>query len=350
MEIFREMNQLGYERALFSNNNDAQLNSIIVVHNTVLGPALGGTRAIWYDHEDAAIFDVFRLARGMTYKAALAKVPHGGGKAVIMMPKKVENRELLFEEFGKAVNDLNGLYITTEDSGTSPKDMAVVKTKTKNVVGFPIEDGGSGDPSPFTALGVYRGIQAAAKLKFQRDDLEGLKVALQGVGHVGYPLAKFLYDDGVKLIVTDIDNNLINRAVDELGAEAVSIDGIYDVDCDIFSPCALGATVNPDTIPKLKCKIIAGAANNQLLTPVDGLSCYNKGILYIPDYAINAGGLINVAQEWAGYDEEKSREKTKKIYDTIYEIVQRSEKDRLQPEQITDKIVEERLNEAKKQL
>lgn len=343
MSVLTKMMEHDYERVCFCNDNETQLQAIIAVHDSTLGPALGGTRAIVYDDDSAALFDVLRLSRGMTCKAALAGVPHGGGKAVIMMPKEVRDREALFASFGKAVNDLGGLYITTEDSGTSPADMRVVRKETDNVVGFPVEDGGSGDPSPMTARGTWRGIQAAAKHVWDRDDLEGLTVSIQGVGHVGYLLAKHLHASGIKLVVTDVDHEAIERCVDEFGATAVRPDDIYKAECDIFAPCALGAILNPDTIPVLTCEIVAGASNNQLLTPMDGQRLRDRGILYVPDYAINAGGLINVAQEWAGYNAELAETRTDDIYNTISEILRRADCEDRRPEEITDTLVAERI-------
>ncbi|MCB9595689.1 MAG: Glu/Leu/Phe/Val dehydrogenase [Sandaracinaceae bacterium] len=319
------------------------LRAIIAIHDTRMGPALGGCRFIHYESEQAAIVDALRLARGMTYKAALAGIPHGGGKSVIIKPQTQFDRAALFRAFGRFIDNLGGHYITAEDSGTGIEDMEIVRGVTKHVTGVKPERGGSGDPSPFTALGVRRGIEACVKRELGRDDLEGVRVAVQGVGHVGYHLCRELHALGAALTVADIDPLKAERAERELGATIVSLDDIFSTECDVFAPCALGSALNDDTIPHLQCRIVAGAANNQLAEPRHGDDLMQRGILYAPDYAINAGGLINVAQEYAGYDEASVRERTMKIYDTIYEIADRAQQAMAPTYRIADTLVEERL-------
>ncbi|MEZ4336739.1 MAG: Glu/Leu/Phe/Val dehydrogenase [Sandaracinaceae bacterium] len=319
------------------------LRAIIAIHDTRLGPALGGCRFIHYEAEEDAIIDALRLARGMTYKAALAGIAHGGGKSVIIRPQTQFDRAALFRAFGRFVENLGGHYITAEDSGTGIEDMEILRGVTKHVTGVKPERGGSGDPSPFTALGVRRGIEACVKRELDRDDLDGVKVAVQGVGHVGYHLCKELHALGAALTVADIDPLKAERAEREFGASVVSLDEIFATACDVFAPCALGSALNDETIPRLKCKIVAGAANNQLAEPRHGDDLMQRGILYAPDYAINAGGLINVAQEVVGYDEAVSRDRTMKIYDTIFEIADRAHKAMAPTYRIADTMVEERL-------
>ncbi len=348
MEIFRALAERQYEALHLLHDAKTGLRGLVAVHDTTLGPGLGGTRALsTYESEDEAIVDVLRLARGMTYKAALAGLPHGGGKAVIWLPKGPFDRAALFTAFGKAVDGLGGRYITTEDSGTSPEDMDVVRRVTKNVVGSPKSKGGSGDPSPMTAYGVLRGIEAVAKFAFGRGDLQGLRVAVLGVGHVGYPLARLLKEQGASLWVADVNEASVRRAQDELGARAVAPKDFWGLEVDVLAPCALGGGVNDETIPQLRARAIAGAANNQLKEDRHGAELSKRGIVYAPDYAINAGGLINVAQEWAGYDEAKARARTTQIYDTILEILSRAKAEGSRPEVVADRIVEERLAKAR---
>ncbi|MDB4954001.1 MAG: Leucine dehydrogenase, partial [Myxococcales bacterium] len=319
------------------------LRAIVAIHDSRMGPALGGCRFIEYDTDEAAYIDALRLARGMTYKAALAGLAHGGGKSVIIRPKKHFDRVALFRAFGRFIEDLRGHYITAEDSGTGLEDMEIIRTQTKNVTGIDPSHGGSGDPSPFTALGVRRGIEACIKFKLGKNDLKDVHIAVQGVGHVGYYLCKELHGAGAKLTVADIDKLKSERAQREFGASVVDIANIPKVDCDVFAPCALGAGINDETVPHLKAKIVAGAANNQLAEPRHGDDLHARGILYAPDYAINAGGLVNVAQEVKGYDPKASREKTLKIYDTIWDICERSKKVGAPTYKVADIMVEEKL-------
>jgi leucine dehydrogenase len=323
------------------------LQAIIAVHDSRMGPALGGCRFLHYDRDEDAVIDALRLARGMTYKAALAGLGHGGGKSVIIRPKQHFDRVALFRAFGKFIDDLRGHYITAEDSGTGLEDMEVIRTVTKNVTGVDVSHGGSGDPSPFTALGVRRGIEACVELKLGKKTLEGVHVAVQGVGHVGYHLCKELHAQGATMSVADVDPLKAERAHREFGAKIVALEDIFSIQCDVLAPCALGSALNDKTIPSIKAKIVAGAANNQLAEPRHGDDLHARGILYAPDYAINAGGLVNVAQEVLGYDAEKARAKTMKIFDTIKDISERSAKLGSPTYRIADIMVEEKLAAVK---
>lgn len=345
MDLFDYANELEYGSIHLKADDSVELKTIIALHNLNRGPAIGGCRFIEYPDTNAALRDAMRLARGMTYKAAISNLPHGGGKAVIIRPPNMteEQREQIFVEYGKFVDTLGGKYLTCEDSGTKVSDMNTVKQQTDSVLGYDPDAGSSGDPSPYTALGCRRGVQAAVKFKYNRDDLDGLKVSVQGVGSVGYYLAKELHQLGASLIVTDVNQAAIDRCVEEFGAQAVGPDEIYGVEADIFAPCALGAILNDKTIPQLKVDIIAGASNNQLAEVRHGLAVKEKNILYAPDYAINAGGLINVAQEFAGYDSDKVREKCERIYDTMIEIFERAASEDLTTDVVADRIAEERF-------
>ncbi len=346
MAVFELMSQHGYGEIHLERDQASGLEAIIAIHDTRLGPALGGCRFIHYASEEEALVDALRLARGMTYKAALAGLDHGGGKSVLMKPYRRFDRTALFRAFGRFVEDLRGHYITAEDSGTSIEDMDVIRGVTKHVTGVDPSRGGSGDPSPFTALGVRRGIEACVKFALGRDSLEGIHVALQGVGHVGYHLCRELHAQGAKITVADVDPLKAERAQREFGAGIAPLDDIFAVSCDVFAPCALGSALNRDTVPRLRCRIVAGAANNQLAEPTMGMALMDRGILYAPDYAINAGGLVNVAQEILGYDADKARARTLKIYDTIFEIAERARRAMTPTDIIANKMVEERLSRA----
>ncbi len=343
MDLFTKLSAYDYGEVHFKLDKATGLRAIVAIHDTRLGPALGGCRFIPYDTEDDAVIDALRLARGMTYKAALAGLAHGGGKSVIIRPQRHFDRVALFRSFGKFIDDLRGHYITAEDSGTGLEDMEVIRTVTKHVTGIDPSHGGSGDPSPFTALGVRRGIEAAVKFKLGKDSLSGVHVAVQGVGHVGYHLCKELHGAGATLTVADVDALKAERAQREFGAKTVPIDEIANVRCDVFAPCALGAGLNDKTIPHLHASIVAGAANNQLAEPRHGDDLHARGILYAPDYAINAGGLVNVAQEVVGYDAKVARDKTLRIYDTMMEIFERSQKVGAPTHKVADMLVEEKL-------
>ena len=343
MDLFGHLKAYDYGEVHFSHDKATGLKAIVAVHDSRLGPALGGCRFLPYDTDEEALVDALRLARGMTYKAALAGLAHGGGKSVLIRPKQHFDRVALFRAFGRFVDDLGGHYITAEDSGTGLEDMEILRTVTKHVTGVDVAHGGSGDPSPFTALGVRRGIEACVKLKLGRNSLENVHVAVQGVGHVGYELCKELHSAGAKISVADVDPLKAERANREFGASVVPLEKIFETPCDVIAPCALGSALNDATIPRLVAKIVAGAANNQLAQPRHGDDLHARGILYAPDYAINAGGLVNVAQEVLGYDGKKARDKTLEIYDTILEIADRSTKTGAPTYRIADMMVEEKL-------
>ena len=348
MDLFGHLKAYDYGEVHFKHDKATGLKAIVAIHDSRLGPALGGCRFLPYDTDEEALVDALRLARGMTYKAALAGLAHGGGKSVLIRPTQHFDRVALFRAFGKFVDDLGGHYITAEDSGTGLEDMEVIRTVTKSVTGVDVANGGSGDPSPFTALGVRRGIEACVKLKLGRDSLEGVHVAVQGVGHVGYHLCKELHSQGAKISVADVDPLKAERATREFGASVVPLDKIFETECEVIAPCALGSALNDTTIPRIRAKIVAGAANNQLALPRHGDDLFARGILYAPDYAINAGGLVNVAQEVLGYDAAKSRAKTMEIYDTIFEIADRSRKTNAPTYRIADMLVEEKLAKISK--
>ena len=345
MDLFDYADSLRYGELHLKADPSIGLRAIVAVHNLTRGPAIGGTRFIEYDSSEAGLRDAMRLARGMTYKAAISGLDHGGGKAVVIRPKGLteSQRKEIFHAFGEFVESLGGIYITCEDSGTRVSDMNIVHEHTEYVLGFDPSKGSSGDPSPLTAFGVRRGIEAAAKFKLGRDDLQGLHVAIQGVGNVGYYLAKELHKLGATLTVTDVSDAAITRCVEEFGAAAVAPNEIYAVECDVFAPCALGAILNDATIPQLRCEVVAGASNNQLAEDRHGQDLRGRGILYAPDYAINAGGLINVAQEYKGYDRQKAEAKCSLIYDTMMQIFERAEKEEAPTGVVADRIVDEMI-------
>ena len=301
MAVFNDSAFDNHERVLFCRDETVGLFAIIAIHSTALGPAAGGCRLWNYDDADAAVHDVLRLSQGMSYKNAMAGLRFGGGKAVIAKTKDFTGSDALYERFGEFVDTLDGDYITAEDVGMTPDIMQTIARKTRHVTGLPREEGkAGGDPSPKTAYGVLRGIESAVRFKLRRDDLEGLKVAVQGVGHVGYYLCKYLHEAGSTLIVSDIDSARTQRVCDEFGASAVGLDDILSQDVDVISPCALGAILDEESIPRIKASIVAGGANNQLSTHEDGQRLSDAGILYAPDYVINGGGIINVACEYEG--------------------------------------------------
>lgn len=340
----REVRVSGYERVLLGSDEAAGYQGIIAIHSTALGPAVGGTRYWSYKTEDEALTDGLRLARGMTYKNALAGLPFGGGKSIIMRDGNAGDREQLFRAHGRMVNSLAGKYFTAEDVGTSPADMEFILKESAYVTGL---QGRSGDPSPHTARGVFRAMQAAAKHKWGRDDLAGKTVAIQGCGHVGYFLAGELARVGARLIVTDVDAAKLKRVVDDHRATAVTPEEIYSVTADIFAPCALGGVLNDQTIPQLKATLVAGAANNQLLEPRHGDLLQQRGVLYAPDYAANAGGVINgCCREMLGWDVPKTLAKTDAIYDTLLAIFAITEREKIPTYQAADRLAEERWKPA----
>ncbi|MGB9857060.1 MAG: Glu/Leu/Phe/Val family dehydrogenase [Dictyoglomaceae bacterium] len=349
MKIFTIMDQYDYEELIFIHDKSTNLKGLICIHDTTLGPALGGLRFWKYEKEEDAIIDVLRLARGMTYKAAVSNLSLGGGKAVIIGDPKKDKSEALLRMFGKFVESLKGRYITAEDVGISVEDMCHIRKETKYVAGLPENMGGSGDPSPMTARGVFYGLKAALEEVYGTCSFVGKVIALQGLGHVGYNLARLLLEDGARVYACDIDEEKVEKAKRELGIIPVPFKEIYSVECDIFSPCALGGILNKETIPKLTCRIVGGAANNQLKSEEDGKLLHEKGILYLPDYVINAGGLINVSCEIEGYSREKALEKVKGIYTNIKKVIQIAKEEKIPTYLAANRLAEERILMVRKQ-
>jgi leucine dehydrogenase len=323
MTVFEELSRKEHEQVLFCRDKMTGLRAIIAIHDTTLGPALGGTRMWAYADETAALRDVFRLSRGMTYKSAAAGLNLGGGNAVIIGDAKTMKNEMLFRAYGRFVNGLGGRYITAEDVGTTVRDMEWVRMETNSVVGISRALGGSGDPSPVTALGVYEGIKASLKWTTGNESVSGRTVAVQGVGAVGANLVRHLVKGGAKVVVTDLDVEAVKRlTADTNGIDAVAPDSIYDQVCDVFAPCALGAVVNDDTLPRLRCQIIAGSANNVLADEdLHSAELARRNIVYAPDYVVNAGGLINVANEIEGYNRARALAQAAGIYDITTQVL-----------------------------
>ncbi|MGM0410017.1 MAG: Leu/Phe/Val dehydrogenase [Bacillota bacterium] len=344
MKLFEEMEKHGHEQVVFMQDKKTNLKSIIAIHSTVLGPAVGGCRMYPYDSEEDMLNDVLRLSKGMTYKSAAARDDYGGGKTVIWGDPDTDKSEGLFRSLGKFINGFNGRYYTGTDVGTTYNDFVTMRKETPYVGALPEEYGGGGDSSIPTSYGTYMGIKAACKARYGNDSLEGKTVAVQGLGKVGGKLVKHLLDEGAEVYGTDVDQESI-EAARELGVKIVETDEIYDVDCDIFSPNALGAVINDDTIERLNCDIIAGAANNVLAEPRHGDMLFEKGILYAPDYVINAGGLIQVTDEMdpSGYNEDRVMSKCEGIYDNLLEIFEISEEKDIPTNEAADQMVEERL-------
>jgi leucine dehydrogenase len=338
--LFERLAALGFGELHVARDEATGLRALVGLYSTRLGPAIGGTRVRAYATEGDAIDDVLRLARAMAYKAALAHLPHGGGKAVIIPPEGAFDRAALFTAYGRFVDALGGRYVTSEDSGTAQADMDVIRKVTRHVVG---SSSGLGDPSPSTALGVRRGIEAVARACLGRADLAGLKVALQGVGHVGTHLARELARAGAELVITDVDPARRKAVASELGARTVEPEAILDQECDVLAPCALGGVITPELVPRLRCRAVAGAANNQLASREVGRALHARKIFYAPDYAINAGGLIHVAAEYAGRDAASAREGTMAIFDTIVAIAERSRREDAPPGEVADRMAEELL-------
>jgi leucine dehydrogenase len=340
MDILASMHALGHEQVLLSHDPRCGYFGIIAIHDTTLGPALGGTRFWQYASTDEAITDALRLARGMTYKSAVAGINLGGGKSVIVGDNKRQDREALFRAHGRFVETLGGRYITAEDIGTSPADMEYIKLETDHVAGLL---GLSGDPSPVTAYGVYVGMKAAAKERWGGDALKGRRVAVQGCGNVATHLCHYLHEEGVRLVVTDIDQAKVKRVVSQTGADSVAPEAIYDVQADVYAPCALGATINDDTLGRLKVEITAGAANNQLAEDRHGDLLEQRGMLYAPDYVINGGGVINVYGELHRWPHERSKKKAGEIYETLLRIFEIAKRERIPTYRAADRLAEERI-------
>jgi leucine dehydrogenase len=343
VQVFEKLAEYRYEQLVFCHDKATGLRAIIAIHDTTLGPALGGCRMYPYASEEDAIVDALRLARGMTYKAAASGLHLGGGKSVIIGDPEAKSEQLL-RSFGRYIETLGGRYIVAEDVGTSTEDMEHIRIETSHVVGVDVTHGGSGDPSPFTALGVLQGMRACAEEAFGSPSLEGRTVAVQGLGHVGYHLCELLHDKGANLMVTDLREEMVDQAVREFGAKPVEPAEILTVPCDILAPCALGAVVNDISLPNFRCSIIAGSANNILLEARHGEALAERGILYAPDYVINAGGLINVADELEGYDQTRATKRVAHIYDSLRSIIAIARRDDVPTNVAADTLALERID------
>jgi len=350
ISVFDQLDELGHEQVVFCNDPETGLRAIIGIHNTVLGPALGGTRMWMYKTEADALNDVLRLSRGMTFKNSVAGLNLGGGKAVIIGDARKYKSEAMLRLFGKFVRNLNGKYITAEDVGMTSKDMDIISNETKNVCGLPENKGGSGDPSPFTALGVYVSMKAAAKKAYGNDSLAGKTVAVQGVGHVGEYLVEHLTKEGATVYISDVYEDRLKAVSQKYNATVVGLDDIYDLNVDIYSPCALGATINDNTIDKIKCQIIAGCANNQLKDErKHGKMCLEKGIIYAPDFLINAGGVINIATEVSGsYNRAWATAQVESLYEKTLNVLDISMREGKNAQEVAMEIALQRIKDIAK--
>ena len=343
MELLEQMGAEGHEQLVVVSDAGSGLKAIIAIHDTTLGPACGGTRIWPYESEQEAIMDALRLSRAMTYKAAAADLPLGGGKGVIIADSHTEKTEALVRAYGRFVDTLGGRYLTTTDVGSTGRDMEYVKQETDYVVGLPTTSGGSGDTSIMTGLGVYMGMKTCAKEAWGQESLTGKAVAMQGFGKVGTHIAHHLMKEDARLVVTDVFDEALDRARD-MSLTVVKPEDIYGVDCDIFAPCALGGVINPDTIPQLKCKVVAGGANNQLLTDGDGETLHRLGIVYGPDYILNSGGIINAEAEIGRvYNLDRAREKTERIYEIMERVIAISKSEEITTAKAADRLAEDRL-------
>ncbi|MBA2655110.1 MAG: amino acid dehydrogenase [Gammaproteobacteria bacterium] len=341
-DVFQYAKDLNYGELHFKIDKKTGLFAVVAIHSTKLGPAIGGCRCIPYASTQAAITDAVRLAYGMSYKAAICELPHGGAKAVLMRPPVIANRQAYFQSFAEFVNELNGRYVTAMDSGTDVNDMDIIATKTRYVTCT--SEGGGGDPSPFTALGVKRGIEAAVKFKLGQDNLRDVHVAIQGAGHVGYYLARDLVEAGARVTMADINTANLERCKNEFKIEIVSPESIYEINCDVFAPCALGAGLNATTIPRLNTTIVAGAANNQLKDiDEDDKLLFERGILYAPDFLINSGGLIYAASVYDHGNFEQAKNHILNIYDALIKIFTRAKAEHKPTNHIAQVIADERL-------
>jgi leucine dehydrogenase len=345
--VFESLTGMGHEQLVYCHDQETGLKAIIGIHDTTLGPALGGTRLWPYHSEEEAVRDVLRLSRGMTYKAACAGIPLGGGKAVIIS-KPEEKSERMFRAYGRFVDSLGGRYITAEDVNISVQDMDTVRMETRYVTGVSKEFGGSGNPAPVTAFGVYQGMKAAVQLQTGASSLKGLRIAIQGIGSVGQHLCKLVSEEGASLVLTDINHTRLVAVAKEFGAHTVSPEEIYGADVDIFAPCAMGAILNDSTIPQLKAKIVAGAANNQLADEnKHSVQLTERHIVYCPDYVINAGGLINVYHELIGYNAENAKSQAQKIFGTTKLVIEKSRSSAITTHQAARALAEERIAGAR---
>ena len=340
MTAFDLLKEFGHEQLVISQDPGANYVGIVAIHDTTLGPALGGTRLWNYAKLEDAIVDALRLARGMTYKSAVAGLPLGGGKSVVIGDPARRDREACFRAHGRYVDTLGGRYITAADVGTSSSDMEIIHLETEHVAGLP---GQSGDPSPVTGYGVFMAMKAAAKVRWGKDTLTGRRVAVQGAGKVAQHLARHLHEEGAKLIVTDIDDAKVQRFVADFGAATVAPDAIYDAAVDVYAPCALGATLNDQTIPRLKAEIVCGGANNQLADPRHAAAVEKRGLFYTPDYVANGGGVINICREIQGWSEQRALDQAAGIYDTVLRVVEVAQREKVTTAEAADRLAEERL-------
>ncbi len=347
MDVIETMQTGDYEQLLVAVDKNSGLRGFICIHDTTLGPALGGVRIWPHATEADAVSDVLRLARAMTYKSSAAGLDFGGGKGLIWADPRAGVTEATMRAFGRNVESLGGRYITTEDVGATHDHLVAIRKETRHVVGLPAEHGGSGNTSQITGLGVYRGMKAAVREALGVDCLKDITVAVQGFGKVASALVGHLIEAGARVIVTDVNRDALDRAR-QLNCRVLDDpDAIYDAQCDVFAPCALGGILNEKTIRRLRAKVVAGAANNQLLTPDDGRKLWHHGIVYVPDFIINAGGVINVAIEAAGYDEELARDRAERIYDTVTDVLNTSHQRGIPPHEAAERLAEERLERAR---
>ena len=343
MQLFDTMSEFGYEQMVMCSDPASGLKAIIAIHDTTLGPACGGTRIWPYATEAEALEDALRLSRAMTYKSATAGLNMGGGKGVIIADSNTQKTEALLRAYGRFVDTLGGRYLTTTDVGSTGRDLEFVSQETDFVVGLPLSLGGSGDTSIMTGLGVYMGMKACARETWATDSLRGKRVAMQGFGKVAYHTAQHLLEEDAQVVVTDVYSGALDKAR-EMGLKVVAPEEIYDVPCDIFSPCALGGVINGDTIPRLSCRVVAGGANNQLLTDADGEELHRRGILYAPDYVVNAGGIINVSAEVGmAYNPDLAREKTERIYEVMERVIHTCKREEIPTFIAADRLAEDRL-------
>jgi leucine dehydrogenase len=343
--VFAQLSQSGHEQVVFCQDADSGLKAIIAIHNTILGPSLGGLRMWPYQDEQKALTDVLRLSRGMTYKSSIAGLNLGGGKAVIIGDHRSQKTEALLRTFAKFVENLNGKYITAEDVGMTAKDMEIIRQETSHVAGLPLELGGLGDPSPFTAYSTYMGMKAGAKLAWGSDSLEGKKVAVQGAGHVGFYLVELLVKEGAKVSICDIYEDRIKKVTQEFKVEVVGTEEIYGLDADIYAPCALGATVNDETLAQIKASVICGCANNQLKDEKKhGDACLQKGIIYAPDFLVNSGGVTNVYAEVVSSNSNWAKTKIEHVYEQTLQVIQTSQQSGVNAQQVAIEIAQNRID------
>lgn len=347
--VFSQLAEHNHEKVVFCHDHDTGLKAIISVHNTVLGPAIGGTRMWAYASEAEALNDVLRLSRAMTYKAAISGLNMGGGSAVIIGDAKENKSEALLRKFGRFVKNLNGSFITAEDIGMTPKDMECIRMETTYVTGLPESMGGGGDPSPVAAYGTYMGMKAAVKKAFGSDSLQDRKIAVQGVGNVGAFLIELLAKEHAQIFITDIYEDKLREVSSKYGTKVVGMNEIYDLEVDVYAPCGLGGTINDKTIDRFKCKVVAGSANNQLRNEeVHGAALAERGIIYAPDFLINAGGLINVCSELGGYNRETAYARTERIYSYTLDILNLAERENIHTQLAATKIAEKRISDIGK--